>query len=107
MKYVYSILLLSLLAACSSAKKPEPEVITSVIEKQVVVEVPVLYCPEPPNIARPKLAIQSLNKSSSQAEVLSSYGKSLEQTIDYANTLEKALASYKGLDKRKSITKDK
>lgn len=107
MKYIYSILLLGLLTACTTVKPAEPEVVTSVIEKQVVVEVPVLYCPEPPNIARPKLAIQSLTKSSSQAEVLSAYGKSLEQTIDYTNTLEKALDSYKGLDNRKSIIKDK
>ena len=100
------ILLLStvifLIAACAS-KSPTPDP-TSIFEvEKRVVQVPVLYCPEPPKLSRPTLAIESLSKDSNQAEILRSYGQSLDQTIDYSKSLERVINGYKGLDKRSEI----
>jgi len=74
------------LSACSSlsANKPKEQII--------------MHCPSPQLPEKPKLEIEKLNAKASEGEVLRAYGVSLEQTINYSNTLENIINNYKNLE---------
>ena len=62
-----------------------------------IVEVPVAVQAPPPDIPRPKLAIDSLSNTSNSAEVVRMYRATVEQLISYSEALETALDAYKPL----------
>nr|DAF17640.1 MAG TPA: TRAF PROTEIN, TRAO PROTEIN, TRAN ADHESION, BACTERIAL SECRETION.5A [Caudoviricetes sp.] len=106
MKPLIAILATLAMTGCVSKAVHEAEVkqLTVELEKvktqTVIVNKPVIYCPAPKIPAKPKLAIQSISPQSPNSDVLRAYGQSVEQLINYSNTLRRNLKSYEGLDKR-------
>ena len=84
------------------------------IKKEVQkVSVPILYCPAPPKIERPKLPIHQMTKEDLQkdGEVAKRYKATVKALIGYAKELESSLNEYNEInkayeEKRKEIEKD-
>lgn len=108
MKPLIAMLAALAITGCVSKTVHEAEVqqlkveLEKVKTQTVVVSKPVIYCPAPKIPTKPKLAIQSISPQSQNADVLRAYGQSVEQLINYSNSLRRNLKAYEGLDKRLS-----
>ena len=81
----YLILLPLFLTACS--QQPVK------IETKIV-EVPKLYCPEPPLIEKPNLAINTISESDDIGDIAVKYKASIKALQLYSQSLERALKLY-------------
>lgn len=85
------VLLFSMFAvACSSAPK---------IEVKEVYK-PVFYCPAPPVVKKPQLALNTIKDSDSAGDVVVKYKASIRALIDYSESLELIIENYSKLSKQ-------
>ena len=56
-----------------------------------------LSCPKPPDIQKPRLAIESIKPNTPPEQIIRAYGQSLEQCVAYSSALEDALKLYRNI----------
>lgn len=87
---ITGILLLLVLCGCTSTPK---------IEIKEVYK-PILYCPAPPSIKKPLLALNTIKDSDSAGDVVVKYKASIRALIDYSESLELIIENYLILSKQ-------
>lgn len=79
---------LLLVSGCATVQEP-------IVETEIkYVHVPVLYSPEPPDINRPMLVVDTLTSSSSAGDVAQAYHATVVQLLQYSKRLELVIDQY-------------
>jgi hypothetical protein len=82
------ILMCVLLVGCATTT-PEIQI------KEVMV--PQLYCPVPPEISKPDLPINTITETDDIGDVVIKYKATVKALIDYSESLESIILTYKNI----------
>lgn len=92
--FLFPVLLLS---ACATER---------VIVETKEVKVPALYCPAPPEVQKPQLAVQTIGPDDDIGTVAVKYAATVRALSDYAKQLERVVDLYRKKDGKIRVTKD-
>ena len=93
----WSLFPLLLLSACVSER---------VIVETKEVKVPSLYCPAPPEVPKPTLAVQTIGRDDDIGTVSVKYAATVRALRDYAKQLEQVVDLYRKKDGKIRTTKE-
>lgn len=87
-RVIVSVVVAMVLSGCTTVQEP-------IVETEIkYVHVPVLYSPEPPDVNRPLLVVETLNDNSSAGEVAQAYHATVVQLLQYSKRLELVIDQY-------------